>query len=143
MTPEQIELIQRSFAKVVPIASEAADLFYARLFEIAPDVRSMFKSDMKNQGRMLMSMLASVVAGLNDLESILPTAESLAIRHRDYGVVPEQYELVGTALLWTLEQGIGDDFTPDVRAAWEEAYSTLAEAMISAAERQVISAAAE
>jgi len=143
VTPQQIELIQRSFAKVVPISDKAAALFYARLFEVAPDVRAMFKSDMKNQGRMLMSVLATVVAGLNNLESILPTAESLAIRHRDYGVVPEQYEIVGDVLLWTLAQGVGDDFTPEVRAAWEEAYSTLAGAMISAAENAVIPAAAE
>lgn len=143
MTPQQIELIQRSFAKVAPIADKAAALFYARLFEIAPEVKPMFKSDMKDQGRMLMSVLATVVAGLNSLESILPTVESLAIRHRDYGVVPEQYNTVGAALLWTLEQAVGDDFTPEVRAAWEEAYSTLAGAMISAAENAVIPAAAE
>jgi len=143
VTPQQIELIQRSFAKVAPIADKAAALFYARLFEIAPEVKPMFKSDMKDQGRMLMSVLATVVAGLNSLESILPTVESLAIRHRDYGVVPEQYDTVGAALLWTLEQGVGDYFTPEVRAAWEEAYSTLAGAMISAAENAVIPAAAE
>ena len=143
MTPDQIELVQRSFAKVVPIAEKASALFYARLFEVAPEVRPMFQRDMKDQGRMLMSMLASVVAGLNDLESILPTAESLAIRHRDYGVVPEQYDTVGEVLLWTLEQGLGDAFTSEVREAWEEAYAALAGAMISAAQNTVIPVAAE
>lgn len=143
MTPEQIELVQRSFAKIVPIAGKAAGIFYEKLFEIAPDVKPMFKSNMDDQGRMLMSMLASVVAGLNDLATILPTAESLAIRHRNYGVVPEQYETVGTALLWTLEQGLGEDFTDDVRDAWQEAYGTLSGAMINAAENTGLPVAAE
>ena len=143
MTPEQIELVQRSFAKVVPIAAKAAEIFYGRLFEIAPELKPMFKSNMDDQGRMLMSMLASVVAGLNDLATILPTAESLALRHRDYGVVPEQYETVGEALLWTLEQGIGEDFTTDVRDAWVEAYGALSGAMINAAENAALPVAAE
>ncbi|MGD1934473.1 MAG: globin family protein [Candidatus Phaeomarinobacter sp.] len=143
MTPEQIELVQRSFAKVVPIAETAAEIFYTRLFEVAPDVQPMFQRDMKDQGRMLMSMLASVVAGLNDLESILPTAESLAIRHRDYGVVPEQYDTVGEVLLWTLERGLGDVFTSDMRDAWSKAYGTLSGAMIDAARNSVIPSAAE
>ncbi|MDW3096655.1 MAG: globin family protein [Alphaproteobacteria bacterium] len=143
MTPEQIELVQRSFAKVVPIAAKAAQIFYGRLFEIAPELKPMFKSNMDDQGRMLMSMLASVVAGLNDLATILPTAESLALRHRDYGVVPEQYETVGEALLWTLEQGIGEDFTTDVRDAWVEAYGALSGAMINAAANAALPVAAE
>src|SRR5579863_8022656 len=112
MNPTQIALLQSSFEKVVPIASDAAALFYARLFETLPEVRPLFKHDMQEQGRKLMATLGTVVRNLDRLDdAVLPAAMRLAIRPVDYGVRPEHYGPVGAALLWTLEQGLGDDFT--------------------------------
>ncbi|QTL04495.1 hemin receptor [Aquabacter sp. L1I39] len=133
MTPSQVALVQASFAKVAPIADAAASLFYGRLFEIAPDVRPMFKSDISEQGRKLMATLAVVVNGLAKPESILPAAQALARRHTAYGVTADHYAPVGAALIWTLEEGLGPDFTPDVKAAWVAAYTLLSGVMIDAA----------
>jgi hemoglobin-like flavoprotein len=133
MTPDQIKLVQQSFAKVAPISEQAAVLFYDRLFEIAPAVRKMFPNDMAEQRRKLMATLAIVVNGLSNLEMILPAASSLATRHVAYGARPEHYPVVGEALLWTLEKGLGADWTPDVAAAWTAAYTTLSGFMIAQA----------
>lgn len=133
MTPEQITLVQTSFAKVVPIADTAAALFYGRLFEIAPEVRPMFKADVTEQGRKLMQALSLVVRSLDRLETVMPAVTALARRHVDYGVTTEHYAPVGSALLWTLGQGLGEAFTPDVEAAWASAYGALSDAMIAAA----------
>jgi hemoglobin-like flavoprotein len=133
MTPAQIELVKQSWQQVLPIQGAAADLFYSRLFELAPEVRPMFKRDIHAQGAMLMAMLAMVVEHLDRLQVLLPTAEALARRHAGYGVRAGHYAVVGTALLWTLEQGLGLGFTPAVREAWAAAYGALADAMTSAA----------
>jgi hemoglobin-like flavoprotein len=133
MKPAQIELVQKTFADVAPISEQAAALFYGRLFEIAPEVKPMFKSDMVDQGRKLMSTLSVVVRGLTDLPSILPAAGALAKKHVTYGVTASQYEPVGAALLSTLEKGLGDKWTPEVAAAWTEAYVTLSGFMIGEA----------
>src|SRR6201986_5663207 len=109
MTPDQIKLVQQSFAKVAPISEQAAVLFYDRLFEIAPQVRAMFPNDMTEQRPKLMATLAIVVNGLSNLEMILPAASSLATRHVAYGAKPEHYPVVGSALLWTLEKGLRGD----------------------------------
>src|SRR5215469_11284238 len=127
MTPEQIKLVQQSFAKVVPISDQAAVMFYDRLFEIAPAVKAMFPADMREQQRKLMATLAIVVNGLSSLEMILPAASSLATRHVAYGARAEHYPVVGEALLWTLEKGLGADWTPEVAKAWTAAYTTLSE----------------
>ncbi|MBS0521835.1 MAG: hemin receptor [Proteobacteria bacterium] len=132
MTPQQIDLVQTSFQKVVPIAATAADLFYDRLFEIAPEVRALFPQDMTEQKKKLMAMLGTVVANLNKLDTILPAVTALGQRHKTYGVTADQYAPVGAALLWTLEKGLGPDFTPDTKAAWTEAYTALAGVMTSA-----------
>jgi hemoglobin-like flavoprotein len=137
MTPNDIDLVQSSFAKVVPIREAAAELFYGRLFEIAPEVKPMFKGEMKEQGRKLMTTLAVVINGLKDLASILPAAEALAVKHNDYGVKPEHYTPVGEALIWTLDQGLGEDFTPETRQAWITAYTTLSGVMIAASCRKI------
>lgn len=133
MTPDQIKLVQQSFAKVAPISEQAAELFYGRLFEIAPSVRAMFPNDMTEQRRKLMATLAIVVNGLSNLEMILPAASSLATRHVAYGARPEHYPVVGEALLWTLEQGLGADWTPATAEAWTAAYTLLSEFMIAQA----------
>jgi hemoglobin-like flavoprotein len=131
MTPEQVTLVQQSFAKVAPISEAAAVMFYGRLFEVAPSVKTMFPADMTEQRKKLMATLAVVVGGLNNLESILPAASALAKRHVTYGAKPEHYPVVGGALLWTLEKGLGDAWTPEVAAAWTAAYGTLSGYMIS------------
>ena len=133
MTPDQIELVQQSFAKVAPISEQAAVLFYDRLFEVAPSVKSMFPTDMTEQRRKLMATLAVVVNGLGNLESVLPAARALAIRHVGYGARAEHYPVVGGALLWTLEKGLGDAWTPEVADAWTAAYGALSGFMISEA----------
>jgi hemoglobin-like flavoprotein len=133
MTEDQVKQIQTSFAKVAPIADTAAGLFYTRLFEIAPEVRPLFRGDMTEQGRKLMKTLSVVVNGLGDLELILPAASALAKNHVGYGVKPSHYTPVGEALLWTLERGLGSDWTPELKGAWTTAYSTLASFMIGEA----------
>ena len=133
MTPDQIDKVQSSFAQVVPIKETAAALFYGRLFEIAPQVRPMFKGDMTEQGTKLMATLGAVVNGLKNLEAIVPVAEKLAVEHVDYGVKAEHYPFVGEALIDTLHKGLGEAFTPDVRTSWETAYATLSGVMIAAA----------
>lgn len=133
MTSDQVSLVQDSFAKVAPIAEQAAVMFYNRLFEVAPAVRLMFPADMTEQRKKLMATLGVVVNGLSDLESILPGASALAVRHVSYGARAEHYPVVGAALLWTLEKGLGEAWTPDVAAAWSAAYGTLSGFMISEA----------
>jgi hemoglobin-like flavoprotein len=133
MTPDQVTLVQQSFAKVAPISEAAAVIFYDRLFEIAPSVKPMFPADMTEQRKKLMATLAVVVGGLGNLESILPAASALATRHVSYGAKAEHYPVVGAALLWTLEKRLGESWTPEVAAAWTAAYGTLSGFMISQA----------
>ncbi len=133
MTPESIKLVQNSFAKVVPIADVAADIFYDRLFEIAPETRSMFKEDMTAQKKALMGMLATAVNGLTNLDKIVPAVRQLGERHAGYGVKDEHYDSVAAALLYTLEKGLGEDWTDDLKLAWTETYVTLATVMKEAA----------
>jgi len=132
MTPQQVELVQTSFKKVVPIAATAADLFYNRLFEIAPETRPMFPTDLTEQKGKLMSMLGTAVTNLHKLDTILPAVKALGQRHKGYGVTAAHYAPVGAALLWTLEKGLGPDFTPEVKAAWTETYTALAGVMTAA-----------
>jgi hemoglobin-like flavoprotein len=133
MTPEQITLVQDSFAKVEPIADTAAELFYNRLFELDPSVRPMFKGDITEQGAKLMTMIGVAVHSLNNLEAILPAVQNLGVRHLEYGVTDTHYDTVAAALLWTLEQGLGPDFTPATKDAWTATYVTLATVMKDAA----------
>ena len=133
MTPEQIKRVQDSFAKVRPIAGTAADLFYGRLFEIAPQVRGFFPADMAEQKKKLMAMLGLAVANLNHPETVVPALQDLGRKHVAYGTQAAHYAPVGEALLWTLEQGLGPDFTPEVREAWVETYELVAGVMREAA----------
>ena len=133
MTPEQVALVQQSFAKVAPISEAAAVMFYDRLFEVAPTVKAMFPADMTEQRKKLMATLAAVVNGLSNLESILPAASALATRHVAYGAKAEHYPVVGATLLWTLEKGLGEAWTAELAAAWGAAYAALSGYMISVA----------
>jgi hemoglobin-like flavoprotein len=141
MTPEQVKLVQQTFGQVAPIADKAADLFYDRLFAIAPEVRSLFPSDLTEQKKKLMQMIAVAVTNLHQVEKIVSAVEDLGRRHAGYGVAAKHYEPVGAALLWTLEQGLGPSFTPPVKAAWTETYMTLAGVMQKAAATVAPSAA--
>lgn len=133
MTPEEIRLIKGSWAMVSPMAQQAGMLFYERLFELDPSLEPMFKSERSEQVRKLMASLNMVVMSLDRLESILPNVRELGRRHVDYGVKDDDYDTVGAALLWTLEQGLGDAFTPEVKEAWSCAYGSLAGVMKEAA----------
>jgi nitric oxide dioxygenase len=133
MNAAQIQLVQDSFAKVAPISEQAAVIFYDRLFEVAPSVKAMFPADLTEQRKKLMATLAVVVGGLSNLEAILPAASALAKRHVAYGAKPEHYPVVGSTLLWTLEKGLGDAWTPDVASAWTAAYGVLSNFMITEA----------
>lgn len=134
MTPEQVDLVQDSFRQVVPIREKAAELFYARLWETDPSTVPLFaKSDMALQGQKLMAALAMVVSSLKQPEKVVPVAQDMARRHLSYGVTRAQYGSVGAALLWTLGQGLGPAFTPEVEAAWAAAYTLLSRVMIDAA----------
>jgi hemoglobin-like flavoprotein len=132
MTPQQVALVRQSFAQVVPIREQAAALFYDRLFAIDESTRPLFRGDMKSQGAKLMAAIGAVVKSLDRIETMLDELRALARRHDRYGVREEHYASVGAALLWTLEQGLGADFTPDVREAWTTAYSLLSSTMIAA-----------
>lgn len=129
MTPQQIELVKETWVKVVPIADKAAELFYGRLFELDPSVKSMFKTDMTEQGKKLMKTINIAVEALDDVEPLIPTLKEMGAAHAGYGVKDKDYNTVGAALLWTLEQGLGDAFTDEVKNAWGAVYEVLANTM--------------
>jgi len=129
MTPQQIELVQNSWQKVVPIKEQAAELFYGKLFATDPTLRPLFKGDIADQGKKLMTMINVAVTGLSRLETIVPAVQDLGKRHARYGVKDSDYATVAGALLWTLEQGLGPAFTSDVKEAWVQAYTVLASTM--------------
>ena len=142
MNAEQVRLVQESFEKVVPIADAAAALFYGRLFDLDPALESLFKGDMVEQGRKLMQMIGVAVKSLDRLEQVLPAVRGLGARHAGYGVREKDYVTVGRALVWALNKGLGDDFTPETEAAWVEVYVTLAgvmkDAQAEAARHEVV-----
>ena len=129
MNPKQIEQVQASWKKVLVVGDAAAQLFYTRLFTLDPSLRPMFKGDMWQQGRKLVAMITVAVNGLSRIETLVPAIEALGRRHAGYGVEDRHYATVAEALLWTLEQGLGKDFTPEIRQAWAEAYGLLASTM--------------
>jgi hemoglobin-like flavoprotein len=133
MTPEQIKHVQTTWRSVEEIGPQAARLFYENLFGLDPSLRPLFQGDMDSQGKKLITMITIAVNGLNRLEMIIPAVEKLGRRHVDYGVKPEHYDTVGTALLSTLEQGLGAAFSDEVKTAWTMAYQTLASTMKAAA----------
>ena len=135
MTPRQIDLVKTSFAKIAPLKEQAAELFYCRLFELDPSLRLMFRSDMTEQKQKLTAALALVVAGLDKVETILPGLKEMGRKHHhDYGVQKRHYEVVGAALLWTMEIGLGDGWTKELADAWSAAYAVLTGAMMEGAD---------
>jgi hemoglobin-like flavoprotein len=133
MTPEQIALVKDSWAKVMPISDKAAELFYGKLFDTYPEVQPYFKGDMQDQGRKLMAMINTAVNGLDNLGPLVPAVQEMGKRHVGYGVKDEDYDKVAVCLLWTLEQGLGDAFTPETKEAWTVMYTTVADVMKAAA----------
>ncbi len=123
------KLVKESWAKVVPISDKAAELFYGKLFELDPTLKFLFKSPISTQGKLLMKALDGAVGGLDDLDALVPVVQELGKRHAPYGVVDSDYDTVGSAFLWTLEQGLGEGFTDEVKAAWTEIYGVLASVM--------------
>jgi hemoglobin-like flavoprotein len=132
LSPEQIKLIQDSWALVLPIKVKAAELFYARLFELDPTAKALFKGKLDFQGDKLMTTISVVVDSLNDLESVVPILYAMGKRHIIYKVRAEQYDIVGAAFLWVLEQGLGDLFTKETKEAWTIAYGIIASVMLEA-----------
>ena len=133
LTLAQKTLVQGSFATIAPIADDAAALFYRRLFELDPSLERMFRGNMAEQRKKLMQMLTAAVKGLDRLDQLVPVVANLGRRHADYGVTDTHYETVGSALLWTLEMGLGRAFTTEMRDAWATVYGLLATTMKEAA----------
>jgi hemoglobin-like flavoprotein len=142
VTPEQKVLVKHSFALVEPIADTAAALFYDRLFQLDPTLRGLFHGDMHEQGQKLMQMIAIAVRGLDNLAQLVPAVEALGRRHAQYGIKPRDFGVVGEALLWTLERGLGHAFTSEMRDAWAAVYAVLAETMLEGMRQSPARAAA-
>jgi hemoglobin-like flavoprotein len=123
MRPETERLVRESWARFEPVAEQSAGFFYDKLFELDPEAERLFaRTDMDAQGRKVMRMFAEIVRAIDRPETLVPELADLGRRHVHYGVRDSQYDSVGTALLWTLERGLGPAFTPEVRNAWTEAY---------------------
>ena len=129
MTPDQKELVIRSWAQVKVIGEQAAELFYKKLFELDPSLKRLFHSDMADQGKRLIVMIDAAINKLDDIPALIPVLEQLGKRHHEYGVKNTDYETVASALIWTLAQGLGDAFTKDVKKAWVIVYSLIAQTM--------------
>ena len=140
LTVAQKTLVQDSFATIAPIADDAAALFYRRLFELDPSLERMFGGDLAEQRKKLMQMLTAAVKGLDRLDQLIPVVEGLGRRHAGYGVLDAHYDTVGSALLWTLEMGLGRAFTADVKEAWATVYGLLATTMKAAAREALLAA---
>jgi nitric oxide dioxygenase len=142
ITANDIALVRASFGRILPIKDIAADLFYDRLFEVAPQTRVLFPDDLTEQKHKLMAMIATAVGSLSDLEALIPKVKALGARHVTYGATSAHYDVVGDVLLWTLARGLGDAFTPGVRSAWAKVYGVLAVTMqVGAAEAMALQAA--
>lgn len=134
MSPEDKEILKTTWAMVAPIGDVAASLFYDKLFALDPSLQRMFAhADMKEQRRKLMQALAAVINGIDHLGALVPTLQHLGRNHVRYGVTDRHYDTVGAALLWTLEQGLKEAWTPVAKSAWTAAYTTVAAVMRGAA----------
>ncbi len=129
MDERQTHLVQSTLESVAPIADTAAALFYGRLFELEPSLRPLFSTDLRTQGRKFMDMLTLMVRALGERDQFIRVAQALGRRHAAYGARAEHYELMGSALLWTLKEGLGETFTPEVEEAWLAAYALLSTTM--------------
>ena len=135
LTDDQVKLVKANWNAVKPIKATAADLFYDKLFELDPSIRSLFKDDISIQKKALMATISFCVATLNHPDKLVPAVQQLGSRHGGYGVTDKHYATVGAALLWTLEQGLGEAFTPEAKAVWTEVYGILSTTMLDAAQK--------
>ena len=135
ITTSQVQLVRSSFEQVLPIADVAGELFFGRIFSLAPETRALFGDDISLQARRTMAAVKDVVDGLDRLDALLPFLVRLAARHVRYGVEPKHFEIVGDALMWTLESGLGEAFVPPVRQAWLEVWKFLVETMLAGMEQ--------
>jgi hemoglobin-like flavoprotein len=138
VTTAQKTLVQETFREIATIADDAAILFYQKLFELDPSLRSLFPADMTEQRKKLMQMITKAVKGLDRLEQLVPVVRDLGRRHYGYAVLEKDYDTVGQALLWTLEMGLGRAFTPEVKEAWAAVYALLATTMKDAARETLV-----
>ncbi|MEO6313621.1 MAG: globin domain-containing protein [Chitinophagaceae bacterium] len=140
MTRNNINLVKNSWKIVATLEMETVGgLFYNRLFELSPAIRPMFRNgSVPEQSRKLLTMLSYIIAKLDKIEDILDEVTKLARRHVQYGVTDDQYAIVGSALLWTLQKGLGAHWNDELAVAWTEVYTTLAGAMMAASKEQVI-----
>ena len=129
MTPEQVQIVKLTFAQAMSNKDKVGRMFYDRLFAVAPETKPLFKGDIDAQSRKLMDTLALAIGMLRDMPTLVTTLQALAKRHVAYGVRDEHYDTVGEVLLWTLEKGLGQAFTPDARTAWTTLYGTVAKTM--------------
>jgi hemoglobin-like flavoprotein len=141
MKTQQVQLVKETWGYVIAKSDEAGELFYTRLFEVAPGVKHLFKGEMKEQSRKLMSMVTYVVTKLDKLDTIVDEIKSLAQRHNKYGAQPEHYAVVGQCLLFTLKTGLGARWNAETEEAWTAVYHVLADAMING-QKSAVSAAA-
>jgi hemoglobin-like flavoprotein len=132
MTSRQIDLIQNSWEYVIQNVAEAGEIFYGRLFDQNPQLRPMFSSDVKGQSRKLIAIITFAVKKLKNLDEVIADVQALGKRHDNYGVQPSHYAIVGDSLLWTLEKGLGEQWNEELKNAWVELYTALAEIMIKA-----------
>lgn len=136
MTPRQIELVENSWDFILMNTNEAGIIFYNRLFEIDPSLKSLFKEDIKSQSQKLVSLITFAVHKLSNFSEIISDVRALGMRHRTYKVKPEYYQTVGKALLSTLEKGLGDQWNRETKEAWATLYDTLSQIMIEASREE-------
>jgi len=132
MTPTQVALVRGGFDRIAPVAEDVGLAFYQKVFQADPSLRALFAEDLRPQIRHLMTALTMVIRSLDDLSPVIERIRMLGRRHASYGVKPQDFSTIGTALLATLEEGLGEDFTDAARQAWTLAYTTLADAMMAA-----------
>ncbi|NBB23288.1 hemin receptor [Runella sp. CRIBMP] len=136
MNDQQKKLVQSSFARIVPKSEYAAQVFYTRFFELVPEVKHLFKSELKTQGIKLFQVISFTVCSLDNMDELLPLLQDLGQKHVKYGAKEQHYQYIGEALLWTLEKVLKSDFTPEIQQAWIDVYSVMSAAMIEAAQQQ-------
>jgi nitric oxide dioxygenase len=140
MTPKQIELVENSWDFILMNTTEAGIIFYDKLFEIDPSLRTLFKGDIKSQSQKLISLITFAVHKLNSLDEILSDVKALGMRHNKYHVKEEHYTTVAEALLWTLEKGLGSQWNNELKEAWVTLYMVLSKTMIEAAKEEKVAA---
>jgi len=133
MTPDQVDLIKKSFDAMLPMRRDIADLCYSRLFELAPDARDLFPSDMERQWMKLMDMIAALVASLDERPLFQSLVTNSGRQHARFGVQPSHYAAMGEALMWSLECKFGPSFTPELRESWRALYAMVQIDMLRAA----------